>query len=66
MLILQDVAVQSKNFVWALTGFHQHFKCTDSSHGKLVMPESLVILEAEDAAKRLERKENDFSSRNEC
>ena len=56
IIILQDVSVQSKDFVGSLPGIGQHFKCMDSRHGKLVMPESMVTSEAVDAAQRHEQK----------
>ena len=51
----QDVSVNSKEFVGSLHGFGQFFKCGDSRHGKLVMPEPLVISERDDAARRDEQ-----------
>lgn len=54
--ILQDIAVQSRDFVGSLHGFGQYFKCTDSRHGKLVMPESMVTSEAMDAAQHHKEK----------
>ena len=50
--------MQSKDFVESLTGLGQHFKCSDSRHGKLVMPVSMVVSEKLDAAQRHEQKEN--------
>lgn len=41
--ILQDIGVQSKDFEGSLAGLSQHFKCSNHSHGKIVMPESMVI-----------------------
>ena len=55
--ILQDIGVQSKDFEGSLTGFAQHFKCSDSSHGKIVMPESMVVSEKLDAIQRDKQKE---------
>lgn len=56
LLILQDVAVRSKDFVGSLIEFNQRFKCADSSHGKIVMRESEVISEEVDAIQHHERK----------
>ena len=53
---MQDVAVQSKDFEGLIPGMVQLFKCMDSNHGKLVMPESMVIFEAVHAAQRDEQK----------
>ena len=49
---LQDIAVQSRDFAGSLHGLSQFFKCTDSRHGKLVMPEYVVIPERVHAAQR--------------
>ena len=48
--------MQSKNFVGSLHGMTQLFKCSDSRHGKLVMPELMVFSEKEDANQRSEEK----------
>ena len=55
-LILQDVAVRSKDFIGSLVKFNDRFKCTNSSHGKIVMHESEVISEAVDATQRHEQR----------
>ena len=54
--ILQDIGVLSKDFEGSLTGYGQHFKCSDSRHGKLVMPESMVISEKLDIIQRDKQK----------
>ena len=43
--------MQSKDFVGSLTEFNDRFKCSESSHGKIVMRESEVISEAVDATR---------------
>ena len=48
----------SKDFVGSLTGMTQHFKCSDSRHGKIAMPESMVFSEKLDAIQRDKQKEN--------
>lgn len=53
--------MQSKDFEGALTGFTQHFKCTDSSHGKIAMPESRVVSEKLDAVRHDKQKEQGTS-----
>ena len=53
--------MQSREFAGALTGLGQHFKCRDSRHGRLAMPESMVVLEREDAAKREQLKQIESS-----
>ena len=58
----QDVSVQSKEFEGSISGLHQYFKCRDSSHGKIVMPEAFVVLERVDAAKRSEQRKPTPSS----
>ena len=57
IIILQDISVQSMDFVGSLSGFGHHFKCMDSRHGKLVMPESMVTSEEMDAAQHRKQKE---------
>ena len=54
--------MQSKEFVGSLHGLGQHFKCLDSRHGKLVMPEYMVISEKADAAQRQQQSSNQGSS----
>ena len=61
-LCTQDISVQSKDFEGSLLGFSQHFKCRDSKHGKLVMPEPLVNFEHVDAARRKKRETTSPSS----
>lgn len=41
--------MQSKDFEEALLGSGQHFKCRESWHGKIVMPEAFITFELEDA-----------------
>ena len=58
----QDVYVRSIEFEGSIPGIHQYFKCRDSSHGKIVMPEAFVVLERVDAAKRSEQRKPTPSS----
>ena len=41
--------MQIKDFEEALLGLSQHFKCRESWHGKIVMPEAFITFELEDA-----------------
>ena len=50
--------MQSKDFMGSLTGMTQHFKCSDSRHGKIAMPEAVVVSEKLDAIQRDKQKEN--------
>ena len=50
--------MQSKDFTGHLTGMTQHFKCSDSRHGKIAMPEAVVVSEKLDATQRDKQKEN--------
>ena len=56
-LDLQDIGVQSKDFAGSLHGLAQHFKCMDSSHGKLVISESMVISESLHAAQQQQQRD---------
>lgn len=53
---MQDIAVQSKDFAGSMVGWVHHFKIMESKHGKLVMPEVMVISEREDATQRHKQK----------
>ena len=46
LLIMQYVSVSSKEVVGAIPGMGQLFKCSDSKHGRVVIPESMVVSEA--------------------
>lgn len=48
--------MHSRDFEESLHGFGQYFKCGDSKHGKLVIPEALVVSETLDAASRKDQK----------
>ena len=49
--------MRSKDFLGSLTGFGQHFKCSDNRHGKIVVPESMVVSEKLDAIQCFEQQE---------
>ena len=44
--------VQENDFEYFLAGWHINFKCDDPNHGKVVLPESMVLFESETEDKR--------------
>lgn len=50
--------MQSKDFAGSLPGLTLYFKCSDSKHGKVVLPESMVIRESVHAAQQRQHKDN--------
>ena len=60
-LFPQIVPVRSKDFSVAFTGMSQYFKCENSKHGKVVVPEGMVLTQIEAIEMKSQTKKQDLS-----
>ena len=56
-LFLQDIPVQRGDFLITITGLSSNFRCENSKHGKLVVPEELVQTEMKEKQRRVEERQ---------